>query len=250
MTTNGRHGEGVPPPMHMQRLKRFYAEVSVGAGEDGWHVLLDGKPVKTPLGRPLEAPSEPLAKALAEEWRAQTGEIDRSSMLLNRLVNTAIDGARGREAEIRAAVLSYAASDLVCYRAEHPAGLRARQAGAWDPILEWAEATLGVRLRTSEGVMPVRQEEAHMHRLADLIADEDAFALTSILAMTTLTGSALIALAHAKDRLSLEAAWSAAHIDEDWQTARWGIDAEAAARRARRFAEMEAASRFLRLCRG
>ncbi len=250
MTTNGRHGEGVPPPMHMQRLKRFYAEVSVGAGKGGWHVLLDGKPVKTPLGRPLEAPNEPLANALAEEWHAQTVEIDRSSMLLNRLVNTAIDGARGREAEIRATILSYAASDLICYRAEHPAGLRARQDTAWDPILDWVESAFGVRLAAGEGVIPVRQEEAHMKRIADLIANEDAFALTSILAMTTLTGSALIALAHAKERLSLEDAWSAAHIDEDWQAARWGIDAEAAARRARCFAEMEAASRFLRLCRG
>ncbi len=53
-------------------------------------------------------------------------------------------------------------------------------------------------------------------------------ALTGLHVMTTLTGSALLALAHAKGRLSAEQAWAAAHIDEDWQIRQWGVDVEAA----------------------
>lgn len=255
MTGNGKRGNGVPVPMRpadaspRARLKRFYSEVGIGRSEGGWRVLLDGRAVKTPLGRPLEAACEPLVAALAEEWRAQAAEIDRHAMLLNRLANTAIDGAQGREADIRAGILAYAGSDLICYRAGHPAALRALQEDAWGPILAWFESAFGVHLAVGEGVMPLRQDEAQLGRIAKILADEDAFALTAILAMTTITGSALIALAHARERLSLEEAWSAANVDEDWQTAHWGVDAEAAARRARRFAEMEAASRFLNLIR-
>ena len=57
----------------------------------------------------------------------------------------------------------------------------------------------------------------------------------------------MLALALARGQIAAEAAWAAAHVDEDFQIAKWGEDAEAMARRARRWAEMEAASRMLAL---
>jgi chaperone required for assembly of F1-ATPase len=144
-------------------------------------------------------------------------------------------------------IVKFAGSDLLCYRAEAPAALVQLQADAWDPILRSMESELGARFRTAAGVMPVEQSRAALDRVAAALKPYDALALTSLHVMTTLTGSALLALAHAKGRLSAKEAWAAAHVDEDWQIRQWGVDVEAAERRARRWAEMQAASRFLKL---
>jgi chaperone required for assembly of F1-ATPase len=168
-------------------------------------------------------------------------------MPLTRLVNSAIDGVTGREAEVRADIAKYAASDLVCYRAEVPAELVRRQAEAWDPILSWGREALAARLVLSEGIVPVAQPRAATAAVEGALAELDAFSLAAHHVMTTLMGSALLALAHARGRLTAEEAWAAAHVDEDWQIGQWGEDAEAKARRARRWAEMQAASRLLEL---
>jgi chaperone required for assembly of F1-ATPase len=227
--------------------KRLYRAVSVDGAPSAWRVRLDGRPVRTPARRELVAPSRVLAEALAAEWDAQGERIDPAAMPLTRLVNSALDGVTGREAEVRAEIAKYAASDLLCYRAEAPGELVRRQAEAWDPVLEWARAELGVQLATGQGIVPVSQPQAAIAAIAGLLADLDALALTAHHVMTTLTGSAVLALAHARGRLTAEEAWTAAHIDEDWQIGQWGEDAEAKARRARRWAEMQAASRLLAL---
>jgi chaperone required for assembly of F1-ATPase len=148
---------------------------------------------------------------------------------------------------VRAEIAKYAASDLLCYRAEGPAELVRRQAEAWDPVLAWAGSEFGAHLITGRGIVPVCQSPAALAAIASRLSDLDALALTAHHVMTTLTGSAVLALAHARGRLTAEQAWAAAHIDEDWQIGQWGEDAEAQARRARRWAEMQAASRLLAL---
>jgi chaperone required for assembly of F1-ATPase len=65
--------------------------------------------------------------------------------------------------------------------------------------------------------------------------------------ITTLTGSGLLALALERGAIEPEAAWAAAHVDEDWQIAQWGRDDDALERRAYRRAEFEAATTVLRL---
>jgi chaperone required for assembly of F1-ATPase len=184
---------------------------------------------------------------VAAEWQAQGDRIDPAAMPLTRLVNTALDGVIGREAEVRAEIAKYAASDLLCYRAETPAELVQRQAQAWDPVLAWARAELGAPLATRQGIAPLSQPQAAISAIEGILAKLDALALTAHHVMTTLTGSAVLALAHASGRLTAEEAWTAAHIDEDWQISQWGEDAEAKASRARRWAEMQAASRLLAL---
>jgi chaperone required for assembly of F1-ATPase len=77
---------------------------------------------------------------------------------------------------------------------------------------------------------------------AALEAYDDAVELAALSVMTTLTGSAVLALAVAKGFLSPETAWRAAHVDEDFQAERWGADAEAVARRDARCREFEAAA--------
>ncbi|KUO57202.1 MAG: hypothetical protein APF80_04250 [Alphaproteobacteria bacterium BRH_c36] len=227
--------------------KRFYEDVSVaersldGSGRE-WQLLLDARAVRTPGKALVAVPSQRLAEALAEEWRAQTERIDPATMPLTKIVNSAIDGVRGRETEVAADIVAFAGSDLVCYRAEGPDDLVAMQAAAWDRVLEWARGVFGARFVLAQGVMPVEQPSTSIEALAAELRDFDALKLCALHVITTLTGSALIALAHARGELSLEAAWQAAHVDEDFQIAQWGADEEATERRNKRWAEFQAAS--------
>lgn len=229
--------------------KRFYTSVTAepAVSEEGFAILLDGRAVRTPKKMPLVVPTLALAEAIAAEWVAQRERIDPQTMPLSSLAITAIDGVRGAVAEVGADIVKFSGNDLLCYRADAPKGLVERQAEVWDPILQWYEAELGARFILAQGLMPVEQSREALDRITDEVAPFDALALTSLHVMTTLTGSALLALAHAKGYLSAKETWAAAHVDEDWQISQWGEDAEAASRRSMRWAEMQAASRFLEL---
>ena len=229
--------------------KRFYQSVTVEAAGGGWRVLLDGRAVKTPKRLALALPTQALAQAVAAEWEAQSGVINPASMPLTKLVNSALDGVTGREEAVRDEITAYAGNDLLCYRAGQPEALAHLQRQAWDPLLAWVRERFDAHLVTTVGIMPVAQAPEAVAKLAGAIAGFDAFALAACHVMTTLTGSALLALAHMHGRLTLEDAWTAAHIDEDFQISRWGEDAEAKKRRDLRLAEMRAASAFFRLSR-
>jgi chaperone required for assembly of F1-ATPase len=243
----GAKAPGRDPPRPLP--KRFYKAVRVAEPPAGgeYRILLDGRPARTPRRAELALPTPALAEAVAAEWEAQGDHIDPASMPLTRLANSALEGVRGREAEVRADICRFAGGDLLCYRADGPRDLVQRQQAAWDPILSWGGDALGARFAVVEGIMPAAQPEEGGAAVTTALAGYDAFALTALHVMTTLTGSALLALAHARGRLSAEAAWDAAHVDEDWQIGRWGWDAEAKARRERRWREMQAASRLLAL---
>ncbi|MCL4768609.1 MAG: ATPase [Hyphomicrobiaceae bacterium] len=251
-------GNGVRPPGREPappRPRRFYEhaaveEVAAGQSVPGarlYAVTLDGRPVKTPRKAALGLPNRALAEAVAAEWNGQGTHIDPATMPLTRLANSVIDGVIGREAEVRADILQYAGSDLVCYRAEGPEALVQRQLAAWDRVTAWALEALGARLAQTEGVMPVSQPALALSGIAAALEALDAWRLAGIHVMTTLTGSALLALAHAHGELDAAEAWAAAHVDEDWQIEQWGEDAEAAERRRKRREEMDAASRLIGL---
>ena len=237
-------------PMTAPLPKRFYEEVTVDAQPEGFAIQLDGRPVRTPRKRQLIVPTRPLAEAIAEEWAAQGDKIDPATMPLSKLAITTVDGVGENMPEVRADIVHFAGSDLLCYRAEAPAALADLQAKTWDPTLRWIEAETGERFFLAEGVMPVTQSAAALTAFARLVDPFGAFALASLHVMTTLTGSAFLALAVAMGRMPVADAWAAAHLDEDWQIARWGIDVEAADRRERRWQEMQAAARFLGLLGG
>jgi chaperone required for assembly of F1-ATPase len=58
----------------------------------------------------------------------------------------------------------------------------------------------------------------------------------------------VLALALTDRFIDPEAAWTAARIDEKWQSEVWGVDEEAAHAEARRKADFLQAERFFRLC--
>ncbi|HMN36529.1 MAG TPA: ATP12 family protein [Hyphomicrobium sp.] len=224
--------------------RRFYKDVSLG--EDVcFQVLLDGRLIKTPKKRALVLPTRKLAEAVAGEWSAQKDVIDPSTMPMTRFSNTAIDAVADAAIEVAADIVAYAGRDLLCYRAGAPAELAARQARAWDPVLEWASQAMGARFAVVTGVMPVDQPGLTLQRVASALEPYEPFRLAGLHVMTTLTGSALLALAHARGALSKEEAWAAAHVDEDYQISLWGEDFEAKEKRKRREEEFAAASRLI-----
>jgi chaperone required for assembly of F1-ATPase len=224
--------------------RRFYQKASVDEVEGGLRVALDGRPVRTPARGFLIVPSRRLAEAIAAEWDAQGETVDPATMPLTRLANSIIDGVAGAMAPVAADIEKYLGSDLLFYRAEGPQRLLDRQARLWDPVLAWARETLGARFILAQGVVHAAQPEGAIAAARAAIPD-DPWRLGAVHVITTLTGSALLALATLRGRLTAEEAWTAAHVDEDWNMEQWGRDEIALARRAARRAEMDAAATVL-----
>jgi chaperone required for assembly of F1-ATPase len=224
--------------------KRFYKTVSVTERQG---IALDGRGVKTPLKAPLILPTSALAAAVAEEWQAQGEFINPHAMPLTKLSNTAIDRATAEKTNIAAEILEFAGSDMVCYRAEAPQGLVIRQTKHWNPVVAWAESELDARFATVSTLTHMRQSDAALAAIEKHVLALDPFTFTAVHSLTNLTGSALLAIMLAADGVSVENAWAAANVDEDWQIETWGRDDEAMGRRAGRWDEFSGCVKFARL---
>ncbi|WP_421694643.1 ATP12 family chaperone protein [Aestuariivirga sp.] len=231
----------------MTAKRRFYKTVTV---TDDLGIALDGRAVKTPLRMPLVLPTRALADAVAAEWEAQEAEIKPSTMVFTKLANTAIDRVQPDRARIEAEVLDYANSDLVCYRADRPPELVERQTLAWDPVVDWARITMDAPFDVAEGVIHRAQPASALAAFGLGVTELNDFQLAAFHTLMTLTGSALITMMLVRGAAIPEAAWLAAHVDEDYQIELWGQDHEAQARRLARYTEFMACCRFLELARG
>ena len=225
--------------------KRFYTSAGVAEGPDGFAVTLDGKPVRTPGRNPLAAPTRELAEAMAAEWEAQKDDIDPMAMPLTRLANSVIDGVAKDVQAVADDAAKYFETDLLFYRAGFPEALIARQAEHWDPVLRWAADALGAHFILTEGVIHVRQPDAAVAAARGALPTE-AWPVGAFHVVTTITGSAMLALALKHGVLDGAQVWAAAHVDEDWNSEKWGADDEVAARRATRLKDFEAAARVLK----
>ena len=225
-------------------MKRFWTHVTLDPANA---VALDGKPVRTPGRAPLALPTPALAQAVAEEWRAVVGEIDPRAMPLTGLANAAIDRIAPDAASFAAGLAAYAQSDLLCYRADSPDDLVARQAAAWDPLLDWARARYDVRIEVATGIVHRAQPPATLARLGEAIASRAPFALAALSPVVTIGGSLIAALALAEAAASAEDVWQAITLDEAYQEERWGRDPLAEAARTARRADFDAGVRMLAL---
>jgi chaperone required for assembly of F1-ATPase len=228
-------------------VARFYQAVAVTEEAGGHCVRLDGRPVKTPQQASLLLPQAALAQGIAQEWQAQPGRLDPSTMPLTRLAFAAIDTVAAHRGRIRDEILAYGKSDLLSYRAEAPERLVAREAAAWDPLLDWAAARFGVRLAVGAGIGFVAQPPHATGAFASALDACDDFALTGLHGAAALTGSLVLALALLDDRLVAAQAFALSRLDEIFQAEAWGLDAQAEARAAHHARELEAITRFLRL---
>lgn len=230
--------------------KRFYTAATVARTDAGHAVHLDGKPVRTPGRAILTLPTEAAATLVADEFVAQVETIDPSLMPVYRLVNTAIDGVSTDTQAVLEDILRFASSDLLCYRAGTPAALVARQAEAWDGVIDWARSALGARFVLAEGVIHVQQPRETIAAIGiHLSQRSEPLRISAIHLMTSLTGSALLALAVETGELDAETAWKAAHVDEDWQAEQWGQDSDAMARHNSRRRDFLAAVKLLEALR-
>lgn len=230
-------------------MKRFYKAVAVAAVDAGFEIRLDDRPIRTPARAPLALPNQRLAEAIAEEWRAQGETVDTRSMPFTGLANGAIDQIRPNRESFAAGIARYAQSDMLCYRAEGPTELIAREAAGWDPLLEWAQHRYDVAFRVTKGVIPVDQPAETIERLAAAVAAFEPFTLAGLSTLVTLSGSLICGLAIVEGGRDADVIWSAAEIDEAWEVEQWGEDADAAARSALRKAEFAMASAFCDLAR-
>ncbi|WP_341214239.1 ATP12 family protein [uncultured Limimaricola sp.] len=226
------------------KAKRFWKEATTAPADGGWQVLLDGRPVRTPAKAPLILPTQALAQALAAEWQAQEERIDPGTMPITRTANSALDKVAGQRAEVAAMLAEYGGSELLCYRAERPVELIARQASEWDPLLDWAEERYGARLVTVQGVMPIAQDAAALERLSAPVHAMDPFALAAFHDLVALSGSLVLALAVIEGRIEAQEAWRLSRLDEDWQIEQWGADEEAEAMARVKRAAFDDAARF------
>lgn len=227
-------------------MKRFWTTAEAVGGE----VRLDGRPVRTPGRAPLAVPSPALAAALAAEWQAVGETVDPRAMPLTGLANAAIDIVTPDPAGFAAGLARYGESDLLAYRAAHPAALVARQQALWDPLIGWAERRHDVTVIRVEGVIHRPQPEATLARLGAAVAALDPFMLAGLSPVVTIGGSLIAALALVEQAAAPDALWDAVMLDELWQEEQWGADDLALAARAARRAEWDAAVRFLASLRG
>ncbi len=230
-------------------MKRFYAAVTVDAAAGGFCILLDGRHVRTPAGAPLTLPARLLAEAIAGEWAAQDDQVRLDTMALMRLAATAVDRVLPAPGAVIDQIAAYAATDLVCYRAEAPAELVTRQSAAWQPMVDWAADALHAPLTVTAGVVPVAQPQAALSAVREAVARHSPMALAALQLATAASGSVVIALALADGFLDAASAARASQIDETFQAERWGEDVEAAKRRSALKDDIAAAGRFLDLAR-
>ena len=228
-------------------MKRVYTSVETRPAENGWGIALDGRKLRTPAKRELTVPSTRLAAAIATEWDAQESDIRPYTMPLTQLATTAIDRTAEKRAEIVTDVASYVATDLVCYRAEHPPALATRQEAVWQPLIDWAAGRYDAGLAITPGIVPVTQSPASLKAYAGVVAALDDFQLTALQTATAACGSLVIALALFEGRLDAGGAFDASQLDETFQIEAWGEDAEATRRRQALAADIAAAARFLEL---
>ena len=228
-------------------MKRFWKEAAAIPAENGWGVALDGKPVRTPARNLLAVPTTGLAEAIVAEWNDSGETLDPRTMPLTGLANAAIDRAAADKEPFADGLAAYGESDLVCYRAEGPRDLVARQEAAWDELLAWGRRRFDVDFSTTCGIVHVAQPDATVRRLAHAVASLDAFRLAGLSPLVTIGGSLLAGLAVLESHIPVESAWALVTIDEQWQREQWGEDAEAEAALEAKRQGFFAAARFLEL---
>jgi len=228
-------------------VKRFWKSAGITEEAGGWAVVLDGKPVKTPMRAPLVVPTQSLAQAIAAEWNSIEGNIDPRAMPLTGLANAAIDRLRPDATGFVSGPAKYAEADLTCYRAEDPPELVRRQEQNWDPLLSWARRRFDVDFRTTTGIVHVDQPRATVERLSHAVSALDEFRLAGLSPLVTIGGSLVAALAVFEEEILPAGAWDAVTVDERWQLEQWGADSEAEQRLENNRRDFLAAARFLNL---
>jgi len=249
---DAHRNDGYGRAQHLNKVelpKRFYKDVGVGATPGGFAVTLDGKTPRTPGQVPVIVPQQPLAEAMAAEWAAQQTHIDPATMPIVRLINSAIEAGEDRLPALRAEVVKYAGNDLLLYRADTPRELIAEQERVWDAVLVALARHFDIAFQPTVGILHQPQPAATIDRLDAAMAEVPLIETVTLNSLTGITGSGLLAIALREKLIDAEAAWTAAHVDEDHNIRLWGDVDEARDRREKRRRDYDAAIRVLEIVR-
>lgn len=198
-------------------MKKFYKLVSTAQAAGGFEIHLDGRPVKTPAGTALLAPTQALAEEIVKEWAAQEDEIVPDSMPLTQLLTTAQDHVAAGRADMAQRVLAYLDTDLLCYRTAEPEAMAKAQQDTWDPWLAWFKSESGVKLETTTGLAALHQPAQAHDFAADTVESLDDLSFTALQMVTVLTGSLILALAFCKGVATPEQLFDAANVEENYR---------------------------------
>jgi chaperone required for assembly of F1-ATPase len=214
------------------RPNRFWQATGLTEVEGGAGIALDGRPVKTPKGNLLVLPNAALAQLVEAEWAAVGEYVDYEAMPLTRLAFASVDRMDEVLDDTLAEVTRYAETDLLCYPAEYPAALQAREDAAWLPVLAWADAAFDLQFHQNKSIIHQPQPPETLTRIQSLISAATPYEQAGIMLAIPLLGSVVLALALWRGHLTGEAAFHASRIGEDFQSETWGRDEEAAKRAA------------------
>lgn len=227
-------------------MKRFYKQVSLGENDKGFTVLLDGKPVKAPCGNAITAPTQALAKQLADEWQSQEESINLQAMPMTRLCGGATQMDDAQSEALIAEILNYAETDLLCYHAQE-SGLYARQQAEWEPALKAFELAFNVRFVRAVGIVPVSQPSHIAQALRGYLEQLPPAVLVALTPLVSGLGSAVLGLSVSRGLLGIDEAIAHAQLDERYQAERWGEDAQATAIRADKAADLRHYAQYMAL---
>lgn len=230
-------------------MKRFYKDVTVFTAADGFQIHLDDRPVRTRRRNTLNVSSKALAEAIVMEWAEQGDEIGRVTMPLTALSSISCDAASSDNDKWRDAIIEYLKSDLLCYRADAPAVLAARQNDVWNPYLDWFAARFGAPLKTTAGVVATEQPECAVASVRDHLGQLSTEIIFAVHQATHILGSAVLAVALSQEWKSADELFAASRVDEDFQAEKWGVDSEAKDRAALIRQQLYQIEKFLALLR-
>lgn len=222
-------------------------KISVEQNSKGFILLQDGKMLFTPLGKEMVLPSAEMAETLAGEWFAQGEKPRRDKMPLTCIACVAIDIVREQRDGVLDDILSYTDTDLVCYRAGDTPELAAIQQQAFEPLLQWLKPKLGIELLITDGVMPIKQPTDTRQKYAAALKEYDEWHLAVLACILKAISSLAIAFALLERRIDAKQAFHLSHLEEEFETSKWGKDDEKEERLIRLRLEIIAAGEFLKL---
>jgi chaperone required for assembly of F1-ATPase len=228
-------------------IRRFWTEAALIESSCAFSLHLDAKPAKTPAGHALATPHKRLAESVRDEWRHASQNVDPRALPMTGYLNAVIDRVGPNRAQIENGIVAFGQHDHLCYRAEGPADLVARQAAAWDPLLNWLADAHAIHLPISQGLTPIAVPHQTVQRMREVVSALDPYLLAGIATVAGAYKSLVLALSVQGNRLGAAEALSLSRLDEIYQEEHWGEDVEAQKSVSLLLKDVLAAERFLSL---
>ncbi len=205
-------------------MKRFYNLVSIDKVDNGYHILLDNRPVKTKLKAFLCAPNEAIASRISCEWANQGDDIIPDSMPFMQILTTQIDRVSKERDVMSAAIFKYLDTDLLCYVATAPEGLVKLQQDKWQIWLDWFEGEFGYKLETTTGLAALTHAASAHKAVADYVGGLDDRCFTILQIVTSVSGSLILGLALVKGAANASQILDACFIEEMFKDTLYDAD--------------------------